>query len=69
MPFQCANCNFGYWRRVDELFELRKLGRPVTCPNCQMLQTIDWDELDDAIDFMTAMQELDDDLGPDSGWD
>lgn len=57
-------CGFLYWRRLDELFALRKRGKAVFCPDCHKPQVIDWDEVDEATDFLTAMQELDDSLGP-----
>ncbi len=57
-------CGFLYWRRLDELFALRKRGKAVFCPDCHKPQNIDWDEVEETVDFMTAMQELDDKLGP-----
>lgn len=49
---------------MSELLALKKRDKNLYCPNCDRAQEIDWDELDEAIDFMTAMQELDDKLGP-----
>jgi len=64
IPFQCTACGFTYWRRLDELRALRERGKAVFCPDCHRPQSIDWDEVDEATDFLSAMQELDDSLGP-----